>query len=150
MTSELKRSAGRAQARGGLAAAAAFLERAAAPTSDPSRRTQRTLAAAQAKFQAVEAFAERARVELEATGECARKRTVETGDDLTPREAQVSRLAADGATDHEIAAQLFISPNTVDYHLRKTFRKLGGKSRHQLEHHVLESGAPGDSVAREG
>jgi DNA-binding CsgD family transcriptional regulator len=81
----------------------------------------------------MEAFAERARIELQATGERARKRKPETSDDLTPQEAQISRLAAGGATNPEIAAQLFISPRTVQYHLRKVFAKLGIKSRTQLE-----------------
>jgi DNA-binding NarL/FixJ family response regulator len=80
----------------------------------------------------MEAFAERARIELEATGQRARKRTVDTLGELTPQEAQISRLVALGHTNREIAAQLFISPSTVEYHLRKVFRKLGVKSRTQL------------------
>jgi DNA-binding CsgD family transcriptional regulator len=96
----------------------------------------------------MEAFAERARVELEATGEHARKRTPETRDDLTPQEAQISRRAAEGATNQDIAAQLFISPSTVDYHLRKAFRKLGVKSRHQLKQHVLQPGAHAEPATR--
>jgi DNA-binding CsgD family transcriptional regulator len=78
------------------------------------------------------AFADRAQRELVATGERARKRTVETDDELTPQESQVARLAAGELTNREIAAQLFISPSTVEYHLRKVFRKLDVKSRTQL------------------
>jgi DNA-binding CsgD family transcriptional regulator len=78
------------------------------------------------------AFAGRAERELLATGERARKRTVETRDELTPQEIQVAGLAANGRTNREIAAQLFISPSTVEYHLRKAFRKLGVRSRTEL------------------
>jgi DNA-binding CsgD family transcriptional regulator len=79
-----------------------------------------------------EAYAERARRELLATGETVRKRTVETLDELTPQEVQVARLAADGQTNPEIGAQLFLSPRTVEWHLTKMFGKLGISSRKEL------------------
>jgi DNA-binding CsgD family transcriptional regulator len=86
-----------------------------------------------------EAFADRARRELLATGESVRKRSVESRDELTPQEAQIARLARDGLSNPEIAARLFISPRTVQYHLRKVFIKLGISSRSQLDR-VLPSG----------
>ena len=83
-----------------------------------------------------EAFARRAERELLATGEHARKRTVDTLGDLTPQEAQISRLASQGHSNKEIVAQLYISRSTVEYHLHKVFRKLGVKSRTQLARRV--------------
>ena len=79
-----------------------------------------------------EALAERAQRELSATGETVRKRTVETVDELTTQETQVARLAAQGRTNPEIAALLFISPRTVEYHLHKVFRKLDVTGRRDL------------------
>ena len=86
-----------------------------------------------------EAFAERARRELLATGETVRKRTVETRDVLTPQEGQIGRLAGDGLTNPEIGSQLFISPRTVEYHLRKVFTKLGITSRRELRGALRDS-----------
>ena len=77
----------------------------------------------------VEAFAERARRELRATAETARKRVVETRDDLTPQEKEIARLARDGLSNPEIGARLFLSRRTVEWHLRKIFVKLGITSR---------------------
>jgi DNA-binding CsgD family transcriptional regulator len=79
-----------------------------------------------------EGFAERARHELEATGETARKRTEDARAVLTPQEAHIARLAKEGLSNPEIGAQLFISPRTVQYHLRKVFQKLDISSRNQL------------------
>jgi DNA-binding CsgD family transcriptional regulator len=80
----------------------------------------------------MEAFADRARRELLATGETVRKRTIETLDQLTPQEARIAHLAADGQTNAEIGGQLFLSARTVEWHLRKVFGKLGITSRKEL------------------
>jgi DNA-binding NarL/FixJ family response regulator len=85
-------------------------------------------------------FADRARRELLATGERVRKRTAETRDDLTPPEEQIARLARDGLSNPEIGTRLFISPRTVEWHLRKVFDKLGISSRKAL-HDALPSRA---------
>jgi DNA-binding CsgD family transcriptional regulator len=85
-----------------------------------------------------DAFAERARRELLATGESVRKRAPDTRDSLTPQEAQIARLAADGQTNPEIGARLFISPRTVEYHLRKVFPKLDISSRKELRKALTE------------
>jgi DNA-binding CsgD family transcriptional regulator/tetratricopeptide (TPR) repeat protein len=101
------------------------------------------LRAAHALFDAIgmEAFAERARSELLATGERARRRTADTRDDLTPQERQIARLAGDGLSNPEIGARLFLSPRTVEWHLRKVFGKLGIRSRQELSH-VLPGSDP--------
>jgi DNA-binding CsgD family transcriptional regulator len=88
----------------------------------------------------MEAFAERARRELKATGEKVRKRSPETSDQLTPQEEQIARLARDGFSNPEIGAQLFISARTVEWHLRKVFTKLGISSRRQLRNALRNEG----------
>jgi DNA-binding CsgD family transcriptional regulator len=88
----------------------------------------------------MQAFAGRARRELLATGETARKRTAATHGELTPQEAQIARLARSGLSNPEIAAQLFLSPRTVQYHLGKIFTKLEITSRRQLRHVLPASG----------
>jgi DNA-binding CsgD family transcriptional regulator len=95
-------------------------------------RAQLRLALDQFVSIGMEAFAERARKELLATGEKARKRTVETRDDLTAQERQIAEMARDGLSNPEIGARLFLSPRTVEWHLRKVFGKLGIRSRYEL------------------
>ena len=87
-------------------------------------------------------FAERARRELLATGETVRARTDETRDELTPQELEIARLAAEGHTNPEIGAQLFLSARTVEWHLRKVFAKLGISSRRQLRTALPETSRP--------
>ena len=95
-------------------------------------RAQLRIAHDQFTSMGMEGFAERARKELLATGEKARKRTVETRDELTAHERQIARLARDGLSNPEIGARLFLSPRTVEWHMHKVFAKLGIRSRHEL------------------
>jgi DNA-binding CsgD family transcriptional regulator/tetratricopeptide (TPR) repeat protein len=90
----------------------------------------------------MEAFAERARRELQATGATTRKRRAATRDELTPQEEQIARLARDGLTNSEIGSQLFLSPRTVEWHLRKVFTKLGITSRMGLHDALPREVAP--------
>jgi DNA-binding CsgD family transcriptional regulator len=89
----------------------------------------------------MDAFAERARRELVATGETVRKRTVETLDELTPQEIQIAQRAAGGQTNQDIGAQLFLSPRTVEWHLHKVFSKLGINSRKELRSALSDADA---------
>ena len=90
----------------------------------------------------LEAFAERARRELIASGEHPRKRSVETSEQLTAQEAQIAGLAWDGLSNPEIATRLYISSRTVEWHLRKVYTKLGIKSRGQLRAALADTGQP--------
>ncbi|WP_312030391.1 LuxR C-terminal-related transcriptional regulator [Actinomycetospora sp. TBRC 11914] len=92
------------------------------------------------------AFAERARRELLATGESVRRRALQTPSELTSQEASIARLAADGQTNAEIGAQLFLSARTIEWHLRKVFTKLGVGSRRELR--LGLSGAPAGPPGR--
>jgi DNA-binding CsgD family transcriptional regulator len=84
-------------------------------------------------------WAERARVELRASGQTARKRDPSTRADLTAQELQIARFVAQGFTNREVAAQLFLSPRTIDFHLRNVYRKLGIRSRTALANVDLDS-----------
>ena len=102
-------------------------------------RTQFRAALATFEGYHAEALAERARAELRATGESARKRDPSTIDELTPQELQIARFVADGLSNKEVAAQLFLSPRTIDAHLRKVFTKLGITSRTQVARHLRDN-----------
>jgi DNA-binding NarL/FixJ family response regulator len=106
------------------------------------------LRAAHEQFMSIgmEAFGERARRELLATGEKVRKRTVETRDDLTAQERQIAELARDGLANPEIGMRLILSPRTVEWHLHKVFGKLGIRSRHALANALARS-EPGPEQA---
>jgi DNA-binding CsgD family transcriptional regulator len=92
----------------------------------------------------MEAFAERTRIELLATGETVRRRSAETRDQLTPQEAQIARLACAGLSNSEIGARLFLSHRTVEWHLRNVFTKVGAKSRTELQEALRDTA--GDPV----
>ena len=106
-----------------------------------SRREARSeLRAALAVFEQLDAepWSERARRELRASGETARRRQASTVDELTPQELQIARMVAAGASQKEVAATLYLSPKTIEYHLGKVYRKLGITSGRQLQHRLAE------------
>ena len=89
-----------------------------------------------------EPWSEMARAELAATGETARRRDVSTLNDLTPQELQIALSLADGRTVRETAAVLFLSPKTIEYHLRNVYRKLSISSRGELKTALASGGTP--------
>lgn len=104
------------------------------------REAREELRAALAVFEQLDAepWSERARRELRASGETARRRVVSTVDELTPQELQIARMVAAGASQKEVAATLYLSPKTIEYHLGKVYRKLGITSGRQLQHRLAE------------
>jgi DNA-binding CsgD family transcriptional regulator len=108
------------------------------------REAREQLRTAHEMFEALhlDAFADRARMELRATGEHAKRREAGHPEQLTPQEARIASLVSRGEANRDIATQLFISPSTVEYHLHKVFRKLGVTSRTQLARRVIDTGAP--------
>jgi len=122
-----------------------FLRRARRP-----RDARQHLRAALDGFEALgaELWAERARVELRASGQTARRRVADTRDQLTEQELQIAHFVAQGLSNREVAAQLFLSPRTIAAHLRNIFRKLGISSRTELARLHLESvgAAAGDAA----
>jgi DNA-binding CsgD family transcriptional regulator len=107
------------------------------------RDARQHLRTAAEMFQAMgmNGFAQRAHVELRATGERVSRRTGEPDTQLTPRESQIAQLVSDGLANRDIATQLYLSPNTVEYHLQKVFRKLNLTSRTQLARALLTGAA---------
>jgi len=89
----------------------------------------------------MDGFAERARRGLAATGAKIVKRAAATRDDLTPQERQIAELARDGLSNPEIGARLFLSPRTVEWHLRRVFAKLGIRSRRELANALARAGS---------
>ena len=108
----------------------------------PDARAELDVAHEMFSAMGMEQFAERTRRELLAAGAIAHKRNAETHDDLTAQETQIARLARDGLSNPEIGAQLYLSPRTVEWHLRKVFGKLGISSRRQLRAALSEDGRP--------
>ena len=113
----------------------------AACAAAPRARTY--LRAALERFEALGSalWAERARSELRATGETARKRDPSTLDQLTAQEVHIAQLVAEGRTNRDVAGQLFLSPRTIDFHLRNVYRKLGIASRMELARIDLVQGS---------